>query len=196
MARILRCAFAQLYIRRAVPAAALLLAATALPGQAETLGDWKCTGNAGIPWDEQVVGCTNALKSGRFSGPGTVAALFDRGLAYHHKGDYGSAVADFTQAIALDPKFVLGYDARGDAYDAKGDRDRALADYNQAIALDPKYLLAYNSRGNIYEHKGDLDHAIADYNQAIALDPKFPFAYGGRGDVYKDKGDLDHAMAD
>ncbi|MFG3756905.1 hypothetical protein, partial [Klebsiella pneumoniae] len=59
--------------------ATLLASAAAFPALAETLTDWKCTGNSDIPWDEQVAGCTKAIKSGHFTGPVMAAALYDRG---------------------------------------------------------------------------------------------------------------------
>ena len=57
------------------------------------------------------------------------------------KGDLDQAIADYTQAIALDPKYAVAYNNRGIAYCDKGDLDQAIADYTQAIALDPKYAV-------------------------------------------------------
>ena len=57
------------------------------------------------------------------------------------KGDNDRAIADFNEAIRLDPKSSLTFRNRGDAYTDKGDHDRALADYSEAIRLDPKALL-------------------------------------------------------
>jgi Tfp pilus assembly protein PilF len=65
-------------------------------------------------------------------------AYLKRGITYRGKGDNDRAIADFTQAIQLDPKSTQAYVNRGFAYDDKGDDDRAIADYSQAIQLDPK----------------------------------------------------------
>jgi lipoprotein NlpI len=105
-------------------------------------------------------------------------------------------MADYNEAIRLDPKFAQAFNGRGNTYSAKGDLDRAMADYNEAIRLDPKYAHAFNGRGNTYSAKGDLDRAMADYNEAIRLDPKYAHAFNGRGNTYSAKGDLDRAMAD
>jgi tetratricopeptide (TPR) repeat protein len=112
------------------------------------------------------------------------------------KAVYDRAIADFTQAITLDPKnkFILW--ERGVAYADKGDYDKAMADYGQAIRLDPEYAPAYNSRGNAYARKGDFDRAIADLDQAIRLDPAYAAAYSNRGNAYVNKGDNDRAIAD
>jgi hypothetical protein len=58
-------ALASAFVRAAAP---LALISVVPPAAAETLRDSKCTGEAGVPWDEQIAGCTNALKSGRFVG--------------------------------------------------------------------------------------------------------------------------------
>jgi tetratricopeptide (TPR) repeat protein len=46
-------------------------------------------------------------------------------------------MADYSQAIRLDPNYALAYFNRGYTYYYKGDYDRAIADYNQVIRLDP-----------------------------------------------------------
>jgi tetratricopeptide (TPR) repeat protein len=109
---------------------------------------------------------------------------------------YDRAIADFTEAIKLDPNSSIAYQERGDTYYYKGDNDQAIADYNQAIKLSPNVASTYNSRGDTYRAKGDHDRAIADYNQAIRLDPNDAAAYVNRGGTYSDKGDYDRAITD
>jgi tetratricopeptide (TPR) repeat protein len=126
-----------------------------------------------------------------------------RANAYANKGDYDRAIADYTEAIKLDPKDSLAYLYRGNLYLIKGDYDRTIADYTQAIRLDPNISLAYNNRGGAYANKGDYDRAIADFTQAIELNPNSGLAYYSRGSAYhnrgatySDKGDYDRAIAD
>jgi lipoprotein NlpI len=105
-------------------------------------------------------------------------------------------MADFNEAIRLDPKNFLAYYNRGDTYRARGNNYRAIADYSEVIRLDPKFVLAYVVRGNAYRARGDNDHAIADYSEAIRLEPKFADAYYSRGLAYLYSGALDKALAD
>jgi tetratricopeptide (TPR) repeat protein len=112
------------------------------------------------------------------------------------KAVYDRAIADFTQAIRLDPNNANAYRERGNAYSDKGDYDRAIADYNQALRLDPNLAAAYNTRGFAYYMKGDYDRAIADYNQALRINPNDAKAYLGRGNAYDGKGEYDKAIAD
>ena len=95
---------------------------------------------------------------------------YNRGNAYYEKRDYDRAIADFDQAIKLNPNHDLAFYNRGLAFRDKGEIDRAVADFGQAIRLDPKNALAFNNRGLVLRNKGEVDRAIADFDQAIKLD--------------------------
>ena len=92
-------------------------------------------------------------------------------LSEQEKAVMDRAIADYTQAIRLDPNDAFAYNNRGITYKNKGDYDRAIADYTQALRLDPNDAAVYNNRGVAYADKGHLDRAIADYTQALQLDP-------------------------
>ena len=62
-------------------------------------------------------------------------------------GDCEKAIADYTEAIRLDPKDAKAYYNRGVAYGEKGERDKAIADFTEAIRLNPKMAWAYIFRG-------------------------------------------------
>ena len=124
------------------------------------------------------------------------SALVSKGNTDSKAGDYDRAIADFNEAIRLDPKSSLAFRNRGDTYTNIGAHDRAIADYNEAIRLDPNDALALSARGVAYANKGDYDRAIADFNRAIQLDPKSAHAFRNRGVVYATKGDNDRAIAD
>jgi tetratricopeptide (TPR) repeat protein len=105
------------------------------------------------------------------------AADYDRqGAAWVKKGEYDQAIADYNQAVRLDPDYAYAYNNRGKAWNRKKEYDRAIADLNQAIRLDPNYAHAYNNRGNAWSGKKEYDRAIADYNQALRLDPNYAYA--------------------
>jgi tetratricopeptide (TPR) repeat protein len=56
---------------------------------------------------------------------------------YYTKRDYDRAIADYTQAIRLDPNLALAYLSRGAAYGNKGGYDRAIADWEAVLKIDP-----------------------------------------------------------
>ena len=107
------------------------------------------------------------------------------------------AIADYNQAIQLNPKYAEAYNNRGNVYYNQGKYDLAIADYNESIRLNnPKLWLPYNNRGIVYDDQGKYDLAIADYNQAIQLNPKLAHAYYGRGLTYKAKRNIEKAISD
>ena len=124
-------------------------------------------------------------------------AYRERGVAYDYQGNYGLAVADYTQAITLgyQPLSQAYYD-RAIAYEAIGDLRRAVADLNRAIDLDADWAFPYWARANIEAEQGNLTEAIIDYNTALELDPALGDLYAARGIVYAAQGNNDRAVDD
>ena len=56
---------------------------------------------------------------------------------HENNGDHDKAIADYTQAIRLNPKEATVHYNRGVAYGSKGEYDREIADCTEAIRLDP-----------------------------------------------------------
>ena len=75
---------------------------------------------------------------------------FTRGISAYEKGDHDKAIADYTEAIRLDPNYAEAYCDRAVAYSDKGDYDSTIADCTEAIRLNPKYAEAYFMRGGVY----------------------------------------------
>jgi lipoprotein NlpI len=146
--------------------------------------------------DIVIEGCTNVINSGKWAGDKLARAYNGRGIAYDMKENYDKAIADYDEAIKLDPKDAHGYSNRCFTYNSKNEIDLALSDCDQAIKLDPKLARAYNNRGVVFYHKQDYDRAIADYSQAIQLDANYAPSFDKRGIAYDDKQDYEHAIAD
>jgi len=121
--------------------------------------------------DVQISGCTAVLQSDGTPAGNRAVALINRGMAYAGKKDYDRAIADFNDAIKINPSLAIAYNNRGSAVQSKGDYDRAIADYSEAIKIDPNYAVAYSNRGNLFEAKGRREEAIADFRRALAINP-------------------------
>ena len=74
---------------------------------------------------------TTPRQSGSIRGTPTV--FNHRGSAWRAKNELDKAIADFTEAIRLDPKPMAAVYNRGLAWKAKNELDKAIADYTEAI---------------------------------------------------------------
>ena len=90
------------------------------------------------------------------------------------------AVADFSTAIKIEPKYANHYVARGFFQLTRGNTSAAIEDFNKAIELDPKNSAAYNDLGMVHVTTGELKQGLKDFNRAIELDPKSVTAYTNR----------------
>ena len=96
-------------------------------------------------------------------------ALVNRGRTFLAKQDWDRAIAQFNEAISLDPEFALALKNRGAAYLGMQDYNRAIADFSKAIDLEPKYGEHFYNRGHAYLGTQDYNRAIADFSKAIDL---------------------------
>lgn len=71
------------------------------------------------------------------------------------KDYYDWAIADYSEAIRLDPGEVFNWFNRGEAYRYKEDYGKAEADYSKVIKLDPEFISAYYWRGYIRTKTGN-----------------------------------------
>ena len=118
-------------------------------------------------------------------------AYNNRGLAYGNKGDYDRAIADFNEAIRLDPKLRHRLQQPRRRVPQQGrlrPRHRRLqrGDPARSEQRHPPTTIAATPM----HAKGDYDRAIADYNEAIRLNPKYALAYTNRGNAWRQQGRL------
>ena len=126
----------------------------------------------------------------------TATAFYDSGNSKYNLKDYQGAIADYNQAIKLNPDWPGSYANRGHSKHLLKDYEGAIADYNQAIKLKPDDAESYYHRGNSKNDLGDYQGAISDHDQAITLKLAFADAYLSRGIVKKNLGDYQGAIAD
>ena len=123
-------------------------------------------------------------------------AALDRGKGAAAKGDYQTAIADYSEAIRLKPDDPDAFKDRGNAYYDLTQYGKAIADYTEAIRLKPGNPNLFIDRGNAYYMLSQYGDATADYTEAIRLKPDFILAYRNRADCYDVVGNAAEAKRD
>lgn len=152
---------------------------------------------------DNIRGCTAIIDRG------AEEALDRRVTAYLRRGhardnfsrDLVGAIADYTDAIRLDPTNANAFVSRGMAHARRGEDDRVIADIEEALRLnpglaDPDHYRMFRARGQALVRKGQFDRAIDDHTTEIKLSPRYADGYLNRGAAYLAKGDADRAITD
>lgn len=144
----------------------------------------------------RISACTVVILKAK-EAPGNLAiTYYNRGFGYQGTADYDRAIADYSKAIDLNPKFANAYNNRGTVYGIKGDHDRAIADFTKAIDLDPKDANAFNNRCFARAITGQAQAALADCDTALRLKPDYADAFANRALAYYLLARYDEALAD
>jgi tetratricopeptide (TPR) repeat protein len=85
------------------------------------------------------------------------------------RGDRSSAIADWGEALRLDPNDPVVFKSRAEAYIDEGHLDLAVADYDRYLQLRPDDAYTYLVRARLYERLGDLVRAQSDREVAQEL---------------------------
>ncbi|MGB6017397.1 MAG: caspase family protein, partial [Nodosilinea sp.] len=150
----------------------------------------------------------------------------NRGLLKLGSMDNQGAIADFSEAIRLNPDDGNFYDSRGKAKYAVGDSQGAMLEYREAVRLfkqygnTEKYLSALKqlwllecalnqrsaestpppevllAQGNEKYAVRDYQGALAAYDEALHIDPSNTYAYTSRGNAKLGLGDKEGAITD
>jgi Tfp pilus assembly protein PilF len=122
--------------------------------------------------------------------------LFQEGMAEFVGRNYGTSIDALSQALALDPDFVLARLSRGAAYLRMGNTAEAGADFDRVIESEPGHARAYHLRGLALEKSGDDRAALDNFNHAIEIDPEYGAAYYSRATLHTKMGQEDLAAED
>lgn len=105
---------------------------------------------------------------------------YNAGVELGSQGKMKEAIAEYTEAIGLDPRLAEAYNNRGSAYLNLGQHQRAIQDLNEAIRINPHLAEAYYTRGFAYLDLGQHQLAIQDLNEAIRFNSHYAQAYAVR----------------
>lgn len=154
----------------------------------------RCANND--PWRVRRNACERVIGDPVANPRRRAFALNERAQAAKGQGSYADAIADTSQAIALDPTVADYYVSRAVAYQGADQTAKALADADKAIDLDPAYQFAHYLRGIFRVDLNSDMAAVADFTKAIELDRTHADAWTERGGAKHRLGEKQAAHAD
>ena len=116
--------------------------------------------------EQQTITSLNAVLQ---QNPQDIDAYVERGILYATLDRNLLAIADYTEAIRLDPNRALAYNNRAVAKLNLRDYRGAYLDYTQVVRILPDKAITYNNRATARQGMGDCKGAIADLRIAAAL---------------------------
>ncbi len=110
--------------------------------------------------------------------------------------DWEGALADFNQALDLNPDDPDALRGRASVQFKRKEYESAVADATRAIELNDKDYKSYQIRGFARTSLKDFPSALSDLDEAISLNSRDSETFAGRGTVRVIQGDLDGAQSD
>ncbi len=114
--------------------------------------------------------------------PNVGGAYLNRGRLLSGQGQSDAAMADFDEAIKIDPHQFLSYHTRGVERQKRGDLDGALVDLQKATELQPDNAWVYLEKGATLQMLGRDEEADKVFAKCLALDPTYETMIKNRRD--------------
>src|SRR6202012_2279494 len=118
---------------------------------------------------------------------------YQSGLKLSSQGRHGEAIAQFEQALALEPDDPKVLFALGNTACQMGQAGVAEQFFRRVLVQDPCRTEAIVNLSNLLRLNGQYDAAIALLIPAVAREPKSPELHLTLGSAWRDRGDLDGA---
>ena len=107
-----------------------------------------------------------------------------------------AAIANFTKAIKIEPKFINAYLKRCEIYYKLENHQGILDDCKRIISINPSIVEAFYYQGIAHYSLGYVQGAIDSYSEVIRQKPHYAPAYYGRGIAYRDSQETGAAIKD
>jgi tetratricopeptide (TPR) repeat protein len=115
------------------------------------------------------------------------------GVALARQGRQAEAIANFQEAIRINPYWVSAHNNLAGSLDDTGKPEEALVEYRQAMQLDLMQLnsnqsVAHGNIGRVLAELGRFDEAMGQLKEAARLDPNYPWAHFDMGQLLLKQG--------
>jgi tetratricopeptide (TPR) repeat protein len=92
-----------------------------------------------------------------------------------------NAVANFRNAIALQPDFPRAWNSLGGSFTILKEDEDSIDAFGKAVQLKPDYYVAWVNLGRAFYHTGQYEEAVASYDKALNLNPDDHETWSNRG---------------
>jgi tetratricopeptide (TPR) repeat protein len=99
------------------------------------------------------------------------------GIALAASGRMQEAIAQYGQALVINPNDPETHNNLGSALSQSGAIEQAILQYEQALRIRPRYPHAHYNLGNQLLKTGKVSEAISQYEYATRLEPDFAEAH-------------------
>ena len=109
--------------------------------------------------------------------PDYAEALEEPRSCFPLQGRNEKALADFDEAVALDPRSAEAWEGRGNALSPASPAD-AIASFDRALAIRPDHAETIFRRANAFLSLRRFEEAAEDYERVLTLNPDYRYAPG------------------
>ncbi len=92
------------------------------------------------------------------------------GNTFYYDGYIEEGIAQYEEAIRIDPDYSVAYFNLAIALENKGDIEGAIKNYKKAVKKNPNYAEAYANLGALLKECGEVDEAINCLRKALEID--------------------------
>jgi tetratricopeptide (TPR) repeat protein len=118
------------------------------------------------------------------------------GLVPLEQGRMDAAVAQFREALRINPAYGEAHYNLGNALRQQGHTDEAIAQYRDAVRTAPDLAAARYNLGIVLLQQGRTDEAIAQFREALRINPSYAEVHGNLGAALFQEGRTDEAIAE
>jgi tetratricopeptide (TPR) repeat protein len=116
------------------------------------------------------------------------------GQVFAARGDFDSAVREYSAALSIKPEQVEARNNLGSVLIDLKKFDEAQAQLKHALKIDPNFAMVHFNLGNLLDQQGKQDEAIAAYARALELRKDYPDAHNNIACLLAARGRYDQAI--
>ena len=103
--------------------------------------------------------------------PNSAKAHYNLGLAYYDKGLWDLAIAEYREALRINPYDADVLNNLGNAYGRIGQWDEAIIVYKKTLKVDTRSAITHYNLGIAFDRKGIRNQAINHYKKFLDFAP-------------------------